>query len=68
MKWDAKKFGDRLYLSRHTLRMTQRNLQEASGVNERTIRSLEKGQGIPNIDTIYRLAAALGTTPQALLP
>lgn len=47
--------------------MTQEELAKRIGVTQGTISQYEKGLIIPKIDTAVRLAAALGTTCEALM-
>jgi transcriptional regulator with XRE-family HTH domain len=47
--------------------MTQRDLEEASGVSRDTIWRLEKGKTGAQPRTIKKLAAALGVDPRGLL-
>ncbi len=48
--------------------MSQSELAERSGVAIRVIQSLEQGQrGNPSVDTLRRLARALGTTIDELV-
>jgi transcriptional regulator with XRE-family HTH domain len=52
---------------RLTPRMTQRMLAQLSGVDQTTISSLETGRHTnPTIDTVDRLAKALGIPPSEL--
>ncbi|BDD12906.1 hypothetical protein FUAX_53380 (plasmid) [Fulvitalea axinellae] len=45
---------------RKTLGITQETLSDISGVNLKTIKTLEKGEGNPTLDTLRSLADALG--------
>jgi transcriptional regulator with XRE-family HTH domain len=42
--------------------MTQRELSDASGLSERHIRNLEKGERYPKPDTIRKLCRGLNAT------
>lgn len=46
--------------------MTQQALAERVGVTRQTILSIEKGNYNPSVELALRLAAALGTTVEAL--
>lgn len=45
---------------RETLNVTQEQLAEISGVGLRTLKQFESGKGNPTLQTIYKLADALG--------
>lgn len=47
-------------------RLSQEQLARASGVDTRTIQRMERGTVVARADTIVRVAAALGTTPDEL--
>lgn len=59
--------GTRIRARREELGLSQERLAEAAGVHRVTIINVEAGESRPNIDTVVRLAAALGTTVGALL-
>jgi len=45
---------------RETLRVTQEMLAELSGVSLRALKQFESGKGNPTLDTLTKLANALG--------
>ena len=45
---------------RETLNVTQEQLAEISGVGLRTLKQFESGNGNPTLQTLYKLADALG--------
>lgn len=45
---------------RETLNVTQEHLAEISGVGLRTLKQFESGKGNPTLQTLYKLAEALG--------
>ena len=45
---------------RETLNVTQEQLAEISGVGLRTLKQFESGKGNPTLQTLYKLAEALG--------
>lgn len=45
---------------RETLNVTQEQLAEISGVGLRTLKQFESGKGNPTLQTLYKLADALG--------
>ena len=48
---------------------TQTQLGEQAGVSLKTVNRLERGAVVaPGVDTLQRLAIALGMTPEALFP
>ena len=52
---------------RQAARLSMSKLSELSGLTRQMISYIESGQRIPTIDSIAKLATALGTTPSALL-
>lgn len=52
---------------RHALRVTQVALSGAAGLNRQHINRIERGVYPPQLDTLWRIAAALRTCPSALL-
>ena len=67
--FDAKAFGENLMLRRRRRDWSQLRLAEATGLSQVTIGRIERGE-IPNlsVDTMLRLAAALGVPVAQLLP
>jgi len=59
--------GDRLKDARKRAGLKQEELAEAVGVHPLTISHFECGRVEPSLDTLKRLAAALGVQPGALL-
>lgn len=45
---------------RESLNVTQEQLAEISGVGLRTLKQFESGKGNPTLQTLYKLADALG--------
>lgn len=66
--WKKEEFGKTLRRGRKSKGYSQRALGERAGISERTIRSLEKGQGIPSVATVYKLARGLERSVEELLP
>ncbi len=60
------RIGDRLKELRGRRILTQRELQELSGVHYTTIAKLEQNHAEARPSTIRKLAAALGVTPEYL--
>ncbi len=56
----AVRFGERLYSYRTFLNMTQKELEEKSGIHQADISKYEKGEGNPSVKTMQRLAEAMG--------
>lgn len=54
--------GNTLSSLRHARRMTQRDVEVASGVPQGKISRIERGQSYPAVVTIAQLAEALGAT------
>lgn len=59
--------GSTVYLLRINLGLSQKKLAELCGVTQQFIQRIEKGKVYPSIKTVVKLAAALGTTTDALL-
>ena len=60
--------GERIRERRHDLRLTQAALAERANVSPETIGRLEQGTGkSPSLDTVKKVAKALGTTASALI-
>ena len=53
-------FYDIIKGRRVLLNITQQDLSDISGVSLRTIKAIEKGNGNPSIDTLRKIADALG--------
>lgn len=59
--------GERLRLTRQQTGMTQKQVADACGMADSAIRKYESGTQKPKVETIERLAAALGVTPTYLI-
>lgn len=51
---------DRLIETRHRLNMTQRELAQACSLPQSVIARLEKKRNVPQLDTLIKVADALG--------
>jgi DNA-binding XRE family transcriptional regulator len=51
-----------LILARNEQKISQRKLEELSGIRKSTITRMENGQSSPTIDTVLRALAPLGKT------
>ncbi|MCW2497990.1 helix-turn-helix domain-containing protein [Jatrophihabitans sp.] len=60
--------GSGLRSARRRAGLTMARLAELSGVSQPHLSQLENGKVSPSINTLYRLANALGISPQQLLP
>ena len=60
-------FGQTLRQHRTEKHLTQEQLAEAADTALRYIQELEAGTKQPTITTLFKLAEALGTTPQKLI-
>lgn len=58
--------GRRLKVMRVASCMTQEGLAKASGVSVPTIANTERGESSPTLETAYKIATALGCTPNDL--
>jgi transcriptional regulator with XRE-family HTH domain len=59
----AAQFGDNLVRVRKSADMSQDELSVRASVHRTEISQLERGLRIPRIDTLVKLAAALGDVP-----
>ena len=62
-----KEIGLRIKQERNKRRMTQEKLAESAGVNESYIGQLERGAKNPSLETLIKIANALGVTLDYLL-
>jgi DNA-binding XRE family transcriptional regulator len=60
--------GRSLRAARRRAGLTMDSLAEMSGVSQPHLSQMENGRVSPSISTLYRLANALGVSPQQLLP
>ena len=60
-------FGQRLRELRQKYGVTQQQLSAATGLTEGYISNMERGQKVPSLTTILRLAVALDCKPTALV-
>lgn len=59
--------GRQVGYRRRMLAMTQDELAAASGIDSSNIRAYENGRALPNLQTLVRIAGALGLEPGELL-
>lgn len=59
--------GDRLRAARSRVGITQLQLSERTGLDQAAISRMERGQHLPRIDTLRKVAAGLGMTVSDLL-
>ena len=63
-----KAFGTRLREERDRSSLTQEELAKRLGIARTTIANIERGRQSVSIPVLYRLASALGVSPEILLP
>jgi transcriptional regulator with XRE-family HTH domain len=63
----AAAIGARVHALRSERGLSMRDLAGQAGVSQPFVSKLESGRQLPSVPTVYALAAALGTTPGALL-
>jgi transcriptional regulator with XRE-family HTH domain len=63
----AEKFGENLMVHRRRARLSQEDVGFATGLHRTEIGQLERGQRLPRIDTLIKLAGALSVPPGDLL-
>jgi transcriptional regulator with XRE-family HTH domain len=64
----AEAFGQKLSAARRNAELTQEDLAELSGLHRTQIGHLEAGKSLPFLDTLLKLAGALGVEAAELLP
>ena len=52
---------------RRSQRLTQEDVSFESGVDRAFLSQIERGQQLPSIVTLFKLARVLGTTPSSIL-
>ena len=62
-----KHFGNELRRQRRKADFTQQYLADVSGLSLRYVQGLEAGENQPTLETIFRLAKAMNTTPDKLI-
>ena len=68
MKGSARDLGRRIAAQRRAVGLTQEQLAERAGVNVKTVQGVEQGRTEPELRTVTRLAKALGTSIENLVP
>lgn len=64
----ASEIGQRIARHRKRAGMSQTALAAAAGLHRTNVWRFETGENVPKIDTLYRIADALGVLPWSLLP
>ncbi len=62
-----KAFGEILKAARNSKKLTQEKLALNSGISRNTIVSLEKGEFVPTLETIFKVAQGLDMLPEELV-
>lgn len=62
-----KEFGEVLKAARGTRGLSQEKLALNSGISRNTIGSLEKGEFVATIDTLFKVAGGLNMLPEDLI-
>lgn len=57
---DKKELGNSLRERRKFLKITQEDLADISGISERALRSIEKGDKNPGLDSLLKICEVLG--------
>lgn len=66
--WLDRAFGALLREHRYDQRMSQEQLARAAGLSRTSVVNIEKGRQGVSLESLYKLAAALGRQPGDLLP
>ncbi len=61
------RFGQTIRVARKQRGWTQEQLAEASHLNRSYVGEIERGLAVPSLETIDKLATALGLSPATLL-
>lgn len=64
---DESRIGERLLHIRKSRGLTQAEVAEAAGISDRTYADIERGTANMRTQTLLRLCAVLGTTPNNVL-
>ena len=67
MEYTDKLFAASIRAERARADMTQEQLATKAGISTASVVGYEKGTTMPTLTTFYKLAVALGTTPNALM-
>lgn len=62
-----KAFGEVLKAARNSKQLTQETLALNSGISRNTIVSLEKGEFVPTLETVFKVASGLDMLPEELV-
>lgn len=65
---DMREVGENIRSRRREIGMTQVQLASAAQLGENTIQRIESGQAQPTVESLFRIAKALGVTPNDLAP
>lgn len=65
---DMREVGENIRSRRKEIGMTQVQLASAAQLGENTIQRIESGQAQPTVESLFRIAKALGVTPNDLSP
>lgn len=57
---DKKALGNSIRERRKFLKITQEDLADISGISERTLRSIEKGEANPEFNSLLKICDVLG--------
>lgn len=65
---DLKFLGKRIVVARRGCGLTQKELAEQTQLTPKTIQNIEQGKKNPSYETLVKLVARLGISPNALFP
>ena len=65
--FDFHKIGNKLFISRKSLGMTQADVAEKAGLSDRTYADIERGTVNMRIETLLRICEVLHITPDEIL-
>jgi transcriptional regulator with XRE-family HTH domain len=64
----AREFGAKMKRRRLELELSQERLAEAAGLDRSYVSAIERGEHLPSLNVIVKLAHALGVPPADLIP
>jgi len=64
----TRQFGEKVRAAREARGLSQEALADAAGLHRTHISLIERGQRSVRLETIEKLAVALGTQPASLMP
>jgi transcriptional regulator with XRE-family HTH domain len=67
MKYDKTKLGEKIYMERRRMKLSQQKMAKILGVSRNTLSSYETGKSDINMDSFSKLCNEVGKTPNDIL-